>query len=66
MIAATIGFIVCAIIGVWILLICLGMFTWPGQTSKAEKLTAIIVAILVVLFLKWINPFTIAITVLGP
>lgn len=65
MFAAIIGFIVCAIIGIWILLICLGMFTWPG-TGRGEQVTAIIVAILVVLFLKWINPFTIAVTVVGP
>lgn len=65
MFAATIGFFVCALIGVWILMICLGVFLWPG-TSRGEMCASAIVAVLVVLFLKWINPFTVAITVVTP
>lgn len=65
MIAAILGFVICAVIGIWILMICLGVFLWPA-TSRAEKCSSAVVAALVILFLKWINPFTIAVTVIGP
>ena len=65
MFAAIIGFVICAVISIWILMICLGVFLWPGS-SRGEMTTSAIVAILVVLFMKWINPFTIAVTVVGP
>ena len=64
MIAAIIGFVICAIIGIWILMICVGVFLWPG-TSRGEMCGATVVAALVILFLKWINPFTIAVTAVG-
>lgn len=64
MIAATIGFVICVIIAIWITLVCLGVFSWPG-TGSSEKWGAIVILILVWLFIRWINPFTIAITVVG-
>lgn len=65
MFAATIGFVICCIIGIFITLGCLATFTWPGN-GRGERICALIVILLVGLFLKWINPFTVAITVAGP
>lgn len=62
MFAAIFGFVICAIIAIWILMICLGVFLWTSS-SRGEQVMAAVIATLVILFMKWINPFTVAIAV---